>query len=108
MERFNSRESGRGGQGTRGGRGNIQPKTPQIKKTIEDYYSYVGSSKQASDFKTTYDFLFNHIKETCTRGNDISETLRALKDPDTDKWKPTLVTGIETDTNIAKRENCQF
>ena len=82
MGRFNVRGSGRGGRGARGGRRENRPKTPNRKKTIEDYYFYVGLSKQASDFETTNDFLLNHIKKTYTRGNDISEALRTLKDPD--------------------------
>ncbi len=41
-------------------------KEPQVKKkkTIEDYYFYVGSCKQASDFETTSEFLVNHVKKT--------------------------------------------
>jgi hypothetical protein len=44
------------------------------KKTEEDYYFYVGSSKQASDFETTSEeFLINHVKKIFDRGNDIAE-----------------------------------
>ena len=50
------------------------------KKAIEDYYFYVGSSKQVLDFETTYEFLLNHIEKTYTYGNDISEALRTLED----------------------------
>ena len=50
----------------------------------------------------------NHIKKTYTRGNDISEALRTLKDLETDKWKPILVMSTDTDVDVAKRENRQF
>ena len=102
------RFQGRGGRGARGGRGNTFHKTPKRKKAIEDYYFYVGSSKQASDFETTYEFLLNHIKKTYTRGNDISEALRTLEDPDSDKWKPTLIMSTETDVDLKVRENRQY
>ena len=108
MGRFQGRGSGRGGRGARGGRGNTFHKTPKRKKAIEDYYFYVGSSKQASDFETTYEFLLNHIKKTYTRGNDISEALRTLEDPDSDQWKPTLIMSTETDADLKARENRQY
>jgi hypothetical protein len=69
----------RGNRGGRGGRGDRKPKTTnkevKKKKTMEDYYFYVGSSKQASDFETTSEFLINHVKKTFNRGNDIAEVL---------------------------------
>ncbi len=73
--RHNRNRSGRGGRGN-SGRG--KPKHQQTKKTIEDYYFYVGSTKQASDYKTTAEFIINHIKKTFDRGNDIAEALRML------------------------------
>ena len=85
MGRFNSNSH----QSSRGrGRGRTSYRqsnnvTTKKKKTLEDYYFYVGSSKQASDFETTYDFLLNYIKRTYTRGNDIAEALRKMESPDT-------------------------
>ena len=83
----------RGGRGGRGGCGGQKPITSnnevKKKKSIEDYYFYVGSSKQASDFETTSEFLINHIKKTFDRGNDIAEVLRRLAPQDVDIWKAT-------------------
>ena len=106
MGRYPNRNTGRGGRG-RFGRSNHN-KTPVKKKTLEDHYFYVGSSKQASDFETTYEFLLTHIKRTYSRGNDISEALRTMKEPDTDKWKPNLNFSIKSTEEEKVRENRQF
>ena len=60
------------------------------KKTIEDYYFYVGSSRQASDYEITAEYVINYIKKTFDRRNDISEDLRKLDKTQTDTWKPKL------------------
>jgi hypothetical protein len=31
---------------------------------VEDYFFYVGSSKEASDYEITAEFVVNHIKKT--------------------------------------------
>ena len=71
----------------------------KTKKSIEDCVFYPGSNKQAGDFDTNYEFIVNHIKKTCTCGNDIAETLRKLKRmEDNDKaWSPELKTSQKTD-----------
>jgi hypothetical protein len=57
----------------------------------------VGSSKQASDYEITAEFVVNHIKKTFDRGNDIAETLRMLVKANTSLWKPPLLVSTETD-----------
>jgi hypothetical protein len=105
--------SARGGRGANRGRGGRKPhvanKEPQAKKkkTIEDYYFYVGSSKQASDFETTSEFLINHIKKTFDRGNDIAEALRKLEPQSTEQWKPILRFSDSEDVLFAKQEDRQ-
>ena len=42
-----------------------------IKKSVNDYNYYLGSSKQASDYETTTEYLINHIKKVFDYGNDI-------------------------------------
>ena len=80
-----------GGKGCGGGRGNNQSKDKIVKKkTIEDYYFYVGSSRQASDYEITAEYVINYIKKTFDRGNDVSEDLRKLGKTQTDTWKPKL------------------
>ena len=85
MGRFSNQNGGRGrGRGRgRGDSNRSKDKNPKKKKTLEDHYFYVGSSKQASDFETTYTFLLNYIKRTYDRGNDIAEALRKIEVPDT-------------------------
>jgi hypothetical protein len=69
--RFGGNRSRRGSLKGRGGRKpHLANKEPKKKKTIDDYYFYVGSSKQASDFKTTSEFLINHVKKTFDRLTD--------------------------------------
>ena len=71
--------SGRGKRGNRSrdqkrdgfGRGNGKPK-PNPKKSVEDYVFYLGSSKQASDYETTAEYLINYIQETFDYGEDIA------------------------------------
>ena len=107
MGRFPQKRSGRGGRGKFVNRNQNTPNLNK-KKTLEDHYFYVGSSKQASDFETTYEFLLNHIKRTYARGNDISEALRTMKNPNEDTWKPKLeFSGKGTDEE-KKREDRQF
>ena len=102
----------RGSRGGRGGRVGRKPITSnnevKKKKSIEDYYFYVGSSKQASDFKTTSEFRINHIKKTFDRGNDIAEVLRTLAPQDVDLWKATLKFIGSSDATVAKQEDRQL
>jgi hypothetical protein len=81
--RFGNRKSGRGSRG-RGRGGPTQTKT---KKTVEDYLFYVGSSKQASDYEITAEFVVNHVKKTFDRGNDIVEAIRTLTKIDTFEYR---------------------
>jgi superfamily II DNA/RNA helicase len=101
-----------GHRGGRGGRGGCGGRTPTItstkeakkKKTIEDYFFYVGSSKQASDFETTSELLINYVKKTFDRGNDVAEALRTLTPENTELWKPTLQFSIAADDVVSKQE----
>jgi hypothetical protein len=105
--RYDNRGGGRGGRGR--GRGRSTPnKTSKAKKTVEDYFFYVGSSKQASDYEITAEFVVNHIKKTFDRGNDIAEALRTLVKANTSLWKPTLLVSTETDAPVKEREDKQF
>ena len=81
MGRFNNRTNGRGRGGGRTTRFTNRKENPKKKKTLEDYYFYVGSSKQASDFETIYEYLVDYIKRTYNRGNDIAESLRVMNLP---------------------------
>jgi hypothetical protein len=99
----------RGGRGGRGGRStpNTSTKETKKKKSIEDYFFYVGSSKQASDFETTSEFLVNYVKKTFDRGNDVAEAPRTLTPEDTELWKPALQFSTATEDTKSKQENRQ-
>ena len=53
----------RGGCCGHGGTKKSISTTKTSKKTIEDYFFYVGSSKQASDYEITTEYVINHIKK---------------------------------------------
>ena len=72
------------------------------------YNFNIGTSKQASDFEVTLEFIINYIKPTFQRGNDIAESLRTLSLHDTEKWKPSLEASKAEDKEIKKLENRQF
>jgi hypothetical protein len=105
-KRMTGQYSHRGGRGGHGGRTpNTSTKEAQKKKTIEDYFFYMGSSKQASAFETTSQFLINYVKKTFDRGND--EALQTLTPEDTELWKPTLQFSTATDDTTRKQANRQ-
>ena len=101
---MSGRNSGR--HGGRGGRGNSHTNSKDAKsagkkkKTLEDYYFYLGSLKQASNYETAADFIINHIKKGYNRGRDIAESLRDLSIPDIDLWMPTLRASNDPDAII--------
>jgi hypothetical protein len=74
----------RGGRGGRGGRStpNTSTKETKKKKFIEDYFFYVGSSKQASDFETTPNFSSimsrRHLTEETTWQKHYARSLRRI------------------------------
>eukprot|EP00957_Ditylum_brightwellii_P025700 1944164-Ditylum_brightwellii.AAC.2 len=104
--RQGSYQPGHGGRGGRGGQGGQPNLRMSKKKGIEDYTFYVGTSKHASDYKITLEFVINHVKKTFTRGNDIAEALCTFVKPDPETWKPTLqISSKAGDTE--KRENKQ-
>ena len=89
------------------GRGNGKPK-PNPKKSLEDYMFYLGSSKQASDYETTAEYLINHIQETYDYGEDIAESLYTLKDVDLSIHKPELQVSSNKDDKKRAAEDKQF
>eukprot|EP00957_Ditylum_brightwellii_P202236 15329226-Ditylum_brightwellii.AAC.1 len=84
------------------------PKKLSKMKSIQDSVFYIGSSKQASDFKMTYKYVINHIKMTFERGNDIAEMLRNLRRPDLSHWRPTLSVSTNANADVKSQENKQF
>jgi hypothetical protein len=84
------------------------PTQTKTKKTVEDYVFYVGSSKQASDYEITAEFVVNHIKKTSDRGNDIAEAIRTLVKTDTLLWKPSLQVSTGTQPTVKAREDKQY
>jgi hypothetical protein len=55
------------------------------KKSIDNYYFYIESTKQASNYKIMAEFVVNHVKSTFDWGNKISKLLQNLQAQDTTK-----------------------
>ena len=70
------------------------------KKTVEDYFFYMGSSKKASNDKMVDEFVVNHIKRTFDQVNVVSEAFKTMVKANTDIWKPTLKIISNTDVSI--------
>ena len=83
-------------------------KTNKTQKGINDFQFYIGTNKQASEYKIAAEFIINYIKQTFDRDNDIAETLWTLTIQDTNKWMPILKMSNATDQAIVTRENKQF
>ena len=92
----NMSRNGRSGRGRGQGDGRFKKTIPK-RRTIEHYQFYVGTSRQAADYKATAEFLINHIKMNFDQGNDIAETLTNMVKIKTDDWMPTLRTSNEID-----------
>lgn len=104
--RNNSRRQGRNGGRGSDTRSNITKlKKSETKKGLSDYSYYLGSSKQASDYESTTEFIINHIKKTFDCGQDIATALRELKPVDDMLWKPSLEVSVEQDQD--RREEQQ-
>jgi len=71
-------------------------------KKLEDYWYYVDSTRQASDYENTTEFLINHIKKSYEQGNDIAKKMQTMTAVDQSKWQPTLK--MSTDS----RENKEY
>ena len=78
------------------------------KKELKDYLYYTGSNRQASDFKTSTEFIINQVKGEFNYGNDIAESLRELRYMNTKLWYPTLKLSTATDPVIISAETKQF
>ena len=64
---------------------NFAKRNDNKKIELRDYVYYTGSTKQASDYKSTTEFIINYIKGEFNYGNDISESLRNLSYEKTEK-----------------------
>ena len=78
------------------------------KKGINDQLFQISTSKQASEYKTTAEFVINYIKRTFEYGNNIDKTLQTLKNQNTESWMPMLKMSVATDQKIISRENKQY
>ena len=99
-------QQGKGKSQTKGGNSNAM--TASKKQYVTNFNYYLGSSKQASDYETTTEFLINHIKKLYDYGYDIGTALEDLESIDTAAWKPSMQVSEESDDAMRTIENRQF
>ena len=75
----------------------------KVKKELKDYIYYTGSTRQAFKYKTTTEYISNHIKGIFAEGNDIAEALKQLKYAATNDWYPELEFSGEDEEEKRKR-----
>jgi hypothetical protein len=102
----------------RGGRGKFQARTPytgvpkenykEMKKPINDWSYYLGSTKQASEFKATTEFLINYIKQNFKFGYNIAIAIINQKTITTKIWKPNMLFSRNVDPELKEIKNKQF
>ena len=75
----NPRQGG-GGRGRTSGRRILPQSNKPVnrKKTIKEYYFYVGSSKKASDYETPSEYIIRYIKKTFDKGNNVTKAHQTL------------------------------
>jgi hypothetical protein len=64
-----------------------------IKKTINDYLYFLGSSSQASEHERITEYLINYVRKTREYGNNIGIALKCLTVTNKDIWRVTLKSG---------------
>jgi hypothetical protein len=83
--------------------------TPSRSQLMNITSYYLGSSKQASDYETTTEYLINHIKKVFDYGNDIGTALKLLEPINTLAWnKPRMQVSIATTEEDRAAENRQY
>ena len=109
---MSGRGRGRGGRGKGQGRSNYtrlaKKESKPIKKLITDWNYYIGSSKQASKFEATNEFLLNYIREKFEYGNDIAKAIDDEEPVDTKIWKPKLEKSISEDQETRDDKTEEF
>ena len=78
------------------------------KKSIKDYYYYIGSSKQTAGCTLTTEHVINHIKKEYDRGGDIAEALRTGEESDQSNWEPRLGFSLSQDPTTKTTEDKQY
>ena len=77
MGRFQSHyQSGRGRGQKSNPNKNSNNAVAKTKKSLTNYTFYLGSAKQASNYKTAMDFIINHMKKTYKYGSNIAVAIR--------------------------------
>jgi len=78
------------------------------KKILTDSIYYLGSSKQASDYEATTEFLINYIKKSFNYGMDIGMVLETLQEVDLNEYKPSMNVSLSADEAVRIAEEKQF
>ena len=109
---MSGRGRGRGGRGRFHGKPSTSSlprrENTEYKKSIIDQNYYIGSAKQASEYKAIPEFLVNCIKETFEFGKDIEIAIVNQVPINTDSWKPRLQKSSDPSPDTKNTENEQY
>ena len=79
---------------------NNKPKTK-----LEDCVFHLGTSRQASDYDNSKDFIINHIKKEFDGGVDMATALNELKkNPKVETWEPNASDYISEEEDPEKKK----
>jgi len=53
---------------------------------LEDYWYYVGSTRQVLDYENTTEFIISHIKKMFEPGNNTAKEMQTMSAIDQYKW----------------------
>jgi len=86
----------------------VQRNKSTVKKDLKDFNYYLGTSRQATEYEITTEFIKNHIKKEFDYGNDIATALDNLQEFRIINLKPILLISDDEDESIRLQENKQF
>jgi hypothetical protein len=64
----------------------------------------MGSTKQELDYKTTAEYVVNHVKKSFDRGNSNVKSFKKLQVQDMTEWEPMLQTSDANNATIRERQ----
>ena len=79
-----------------------------VKKELKDFNYCLGTSRQATEYEMTTEFIKNHIKKEFDYGNDIATALDNLQEFRITDLKPILLISDDEDESIRSQENKQY
>ena len=97
-----------GHRGKRSANNKGQRSKDSPKKSINDYWYFLGGPKQASEYDNTTSYIINHIRKTYNDGKPIALALEDFKAFNTSVWLPGREYSMKSEDDEATKENEEF